>query len=125
MDVSEITTSTDTDALWKALTAAKADNDHERVRAIENRMRVLMEERRFAHLTDEELASQIAGLDAGRRAGTKDMIAHAPAGGNGGGGNDDAGQITVLNNGIRENQSVGINQTLSALLDEQARRAKS
>lgn len=112
----------DTDALWKALLAAKAAHDLDLARAIENRMRELSQERRFAHLSDEELARQIAGLSGERRGDDREMIAHSPAGGSGGGGNDDGQFLSQINGAIRDNQSVGMNRTLAALADEQARR---
>ncbi len=119
----EIATSLDTDALWTALLAAKRDDDHTLVRAIENRMRELSTERRFAHLSNAELDRQIAGLRAGRMGDDAEMIAHSPAGGSGGGGNDDGRFLSQINGDIRANQAAGMGRTLGALLDERERRA--
>ena len=58
---------TEIDRLWRELLAAKADGDHDAVRAIENRMRELTSVTRFAHLTDEELTARLAALDGNRR----------------------------------------------------------
>lgn len=112
----------DVDALWRALTAAKAAGDHALVRVVESRMRELTEERRFAHLDDGELLRRIRSLQALRHEGTADMIPHSPPGGSGGGGNDDAPHIQNLNAAIRRNQSADIRVTLAALLDERERR---
>ena len=109
----------DVDVLWRQLVAARDAGDHERVRAIEARMRELEATRRFAHLTDEELEQRIRALHAQRQ--SEDMLGHSPGGGPGGdsaGGEDTA----RLNRMIRANQHVGIERTLSALLDERERR---
>ena len=109
----------DVDVLWRQLLAARDAGDHARVRAIESRMRALQHERRFAHLSDEELDRRVRALSGQREA--SDMLGHSPGGGPGGdsaGGEDTA----RLNRMIRANQHVGLEQTLSALLDEQARR---
>lgn len=109
----------DVDVLWRQLQAAKRSGDDRRVRAIEARMRQLQTERRFAHLTDDELAERIRGLTGERE--PKDMLGHSPGGGPGG---DSAGgeDLLRLNQQIRDNQHDGIEQTLNALLDERERR---
>ena len=109
----------DVDVLWRQLLAAREAGDHERLRAIEARMRELQATRRFAHLTDEELEQRIRALFGQR--GSEDMLGHSPGGGPGG---DSAGSEDTarLNRMIRANQHVGIERTLAALLDEQARR---
>lgn len=109
----------DVDVLWRQLQAARAAGDQRRVRAIEARMRDLQVERRFAHLSDEALDERIRGL-TGERA-PRDMLGYSPGGGPGG---DSAGSEDTmeLNRRIRANQHVGLEQTLSALLDERERR---
>lgn len=109
----------DVDVLWQQLMSAREAGDVQRVRAIENRMRDLQGERRFAHLSDEELEERIRTLSGERE--PRDLIAHSPGGG---GGGDNAGgeDLLRLNNQIRANQHAGIEQTLNALLDELARR---
>lgn len=109
----------DVDVLWRLLQAARAAGDDERVRAIEGRMRELQTERRFAHLTDAELDERIHGLT--RERAPRDMLGYSPGGGPGG---DSAGgeDLMELNRRIRANQHVGLEQTLSALLDERERR---
>lgn len=109
----------DVDVLWRQLQAAKAAGDQGRVRALENRMRQLQTERRFAHLSDDELEARIRALTGERE--PRDMLGHSPGGGPGG---DSAGgeDILRLNQRIRENQHAGIEQTLNALLDERERR---
>lgn len=108
----------DTDRLWKALLAAKAADDHRLVRAIENRMRELSGERRFAHLSDEELEERIAAL-SGQRA--PDIpLRHSPPGGEGPG--DGAGDVSMLNRKSIENQKVGLERTRADLLDELRKR---
>lgn len=109
----------DVDVLWRQLQAARAAGEHDRVRAIEARMRDLQVERRFAHLSDEELDRRIRGL-TGERA-PRDMLGHSPGGGPG--GDSAGGEDTMeLNRRIRANQHVGIEQTLNALVDERERR---
>lgn len=109
----------DVDVLWRQLQRARAAGDAQRVRAIESRMRQLQVERRFRHLSDEELDARIAAL-AGERA-PRDMLGYSPGGGAGGDslGTDD---LMRLNKQIRDNQHVGLEATLSALLDERERR---
>ena len=109
----------DVDVLWRQLQAARQAGDHRRVRAIESRMRDLQAERRFAHLSDEELDARIRGLTGERE--PRDMLGHSPGGGPGG---DSAGgeDLLRLNQQIRDNQHAGIERTLNALLDERERR---
>lgn len=109
----------DVDVLWRQLRSARATGDQQRVRAIESRMRQLQAERRFDHLSDEELDERIRAL-SGQRA-PKDMLGHSPGGGPG--GDSAGGEDTMkLNNLIRADQHAGIEQTLNALLDERDRR---
>ena len=109
----------DVDVLWRQLLAAKEAGDAERVRAIENRMRQLQGERRFAHLSDAELDQRIRSL-TGERA-PRDMLGYSPGGGPGG---DSAGSEDLMrfNRAIRDGQHVGIEATLNALVDERDRR---
>lgn len=109
----------DVDVLWQQLRAAKQAGDDGRVRALEARMRELRDTRRFAHLSDDELERRIRALSRQRE--SADMLGHSPGGGPGGdsaGGEDTA----RLNRMIRANQHVGLERTLSALLDERERR---
>lgn len=110
----------DVDALWKRLMAAKVEGDHQLVRTIERRMRELTEERRFAHLTDDELDARIAGL-RGERA-PKDLLGHSPGGKGEGGAGWGGEDILAFNQAIKANQHAGIESTLAALEDERARR---
>lgn len=119
MHIDRVTTEQDTSVLWRALMQAKADSDARLVRAIEQRMRELTDERRFAHLTDDELRRQIDGLIGNRE--PKDMLGHSPGGGNGG---DSSDALTTFNDAIRGNQHVGVEVTLAALLRERERRQK-
>jgi hypothetical protein len=109
----------DTSALWRALLQAKADGDHRLVRAIEGRMRELSGERRFAHLSDEELRRQIAGLTRQRE--PEGMLGHSPGGGGWGGGFDTRDTM-LFNEAHRRDQHAGIEETLAALQAERDRR---
>lgn len=109
----------DTGLLWDALKDAKQSSDHRLVRAIELRMRELAGQRRFAHLTVDELAAQIRGL-AGNRA-PENMLRHNPGAGPGT-GHAGAEDTSALNRAIKANQKVGVETTLAALLDEWRRR---
>lgn len=117
MTVEDVAAVQDAAVLWGALKDAKEAGDLRLVRAIENRMRELGEQRRFSHLTDEQLASQIRAL-SGNRA-PEDMLAYSPAEGQ---GLEGAPGTASLNREIRANQHVGIETTLGALLDEWQRR---
>ena len=112
-------TTTEIDRCWRDLVAAKERGDRHAVRVLENRMWDLQQRTRFAHLDDEQLAARIAALDGNRL--SEGMLAHSP------GGNDglDAGiaDLMLLNQAIRAQQHVGVEELRSALLDEQARRA--
>lgn len=107
------------DVLWKQLLVAREAGDAERVRRIENRMRELQGERRFAHLSDEELDERIDAL-TGERA-PRDVLGYSPGGG-GGGGELGAEDTRKFNEQIRGNQHAGIEATLNALVDERERR---
>lgn len=107
----------DTDVLWRALHRAKEQDDHALVRAIENRMRELGQERRYAHLTDAQLRARIRGLGGNRE--PKDLLAYSPASEE---GYEGAADTAALNRAIKENQRDGIEATLGALLDEWRRR---
>jgi hypothetical protein len=107
------------DVLWRQLRAAKAAGDGQRVRRIENRMRELQGERRFAHLSDAELDERIAGLTRERE--PRDVLGYSPGGG-GGGGELGAEDTRKFNEQIRGNQHAGIEATLNALVDERERR---
>lgn len=109
----------DTRLLWDALRDAKQRNAHRLVRAIERRMRELAGQRRFTHLSDDELAAQIRGL-AGNRA-PENMLRHNPGAGPGT-GHAGAEDTSALNRAIKANQKVGIETTLAALVDEWQRR---
>lgn len=107
----------DADVLWRALREAKQQDDPTLVRAIENRMRRLGEERRFSHLTDEQLRAQISALTGSRE--PTDLLGYSPASGE---GQDGAADTAALNRGIRANQRDGVERTLGVLLDELRRR---
>lgn len=107
------------DVLWRQLLAAKRDGDDGRVRQIENRMRQLQGERRFAHLDDDQLDARIAALTGERE--PRDVLGYSPGGG-GGGGELGAEDTRRFNEQIRANQHDGIEATLNALLDERERR---
>ena len=115
--VEDVTAIDDVDRLWRALRHAKEQDDPTLVRAIENRMRQLGDERRFAHLTDEQLRARISGM-SGNRA-PEDLLAFSPASGE---GHDGAADTAALNRGIKANQHAGVERTLGALLDELRRR---
>lgn len=121
MDIDQISQETDTDRLWEQLKAAKAADDLDRVRALENRMRELSGERRFAHLSDEELARRLSSLEGNRE--PDDMMAHSPSMWTGSPG--DGADTAAFNSAIRANQQDGVEATRQALLDEQRRRAAS
>lgn len=115
--IEEVAQITDTEALWQLLKVAKKHNDRQLLRAVEQRMRELGDQSRFAHLSDTQLAAQIKGL-AGNRAPT-DVLAYSPADGQ---GLEGAADTAALNRQIRANQRVGIEATLGTLLDERRRR---
>ena len=119
MRAGDISTSQDTAALWTALLEAKERDDTELVRAIEQRMRELSTERRYAHLTDEELRRTIDAATGNRE--PKGMIAHSPTSGMWEGGVQGA-HTSRHNAAIRANQQVGVEVTLSALQAEWDRR---
>lgn len=104
--------------LWDALRVAQQTDDHDAVRAIEQRMRDLQGPARFAALSDAELDARIAALDANRA--PTGLLAYSP------GGNDgmDAGiaDLPRMNRAIIAQQHVGLEAQRSALLDERARR---
>ena len=118
LSLEEVATATDVDQLWRGLLAAKAGDDPQLVRAIERRMRELRVERRFAHLTDDQLRAQIAGMFGNREPQNMLGYAHGGAGAGGRGAED----IAALNRAIKANQRDGVEVTLSALLDELERR---
>lgn len=117
LTVDEVAALHDTDVLWRALREAKQQDDPILVRAIENRMRQLGEERRFSHFSDEKLRAQISALTGNRE--PKDLLGYSPASGE---GHDGAADTAALNRGIRANQRDGIERTRGALLDELRRR---
>lgn len=117
LTVDDVVAVDDVDVLWRALQAAKQQDDSQLTRAIENRMRQLGEQRRFAHLTDEQLRAQIAAMSGNRE--PKDLLAFSPASGE---GHDGAAGTAALNRGIKRNQRDGVEATLGALLDELRRR---
>lgn len=115
------TTTTDVDTLWEALVVARKAGDHDRVRAIEGRMRELQGPVRFASLSDEELDARISAMD-GNRAPTG-LLAYSPGGNEG----MDAGiaDLPRLNRAIVAQQHVGLEAQRSQLLDERARRGRA
>lgn len=117
--VGDVTASDDVDRLWRALRDAKEQDDPTLVRAIENRMRELRDDRRFAHLTDEQLRARIAAVSGNRE--PEDLLAFSPASGE---GHEGAADTAALNRGIRANQEAGVERTLGALLDELRRRGR-
>lgn len=117
LTVEVVATVEDTDLLWRVLKAAKLEDDRVLIRAIENRMRELGEQRRFSHLTDDQLRARITAL-TGNRA-PKHLLAYSPASGE---GHEGAADTAALNRGIKANQRDGVEATLGALLDELARR---
>lgn len=122
LDMDTVAAIEDVDQLWQGLQAAKVAADHQLVRAIENRMRELSSERRFVHLSDEELQRQIAGI-AGHRE-PEGMLGHSPGGGSGSGDNGGSEGTLLFNARSRENQHDGIEVTLAGLLAERERRAR-
>lgn len=119
MRADEVSTSQDTSALWSALLDAKNSGDTRLARAIEQRMRDLSSERRFGHLSDEELLRRINGMTGNRE--PKGLLGHSPGGGGYGGGFDSA-HTSSHNAAIRENQHAGVEVTLAALKAEWDRR---
>lgn len=119
LTVEEVVTIEDTDVLWRALLAAKAQTDAPLVRAIEGRMPELSHERRFAHLSDEELRAQIQGLTGSGE--PENLLPYSPASGE---GHEGAADIAALNRMIRANQRVGVGSTLAAFVDEWNRRKR-
>ena len=120
MRVDDVSTAQDTSALWTALLQAKDDGDATLVRAIEARMRELAAERRYAHLSDEDLRTRINGLTRQRE--PKGMLAHSPDGGFFGAGGFDSVETSRRNAAIRANHPAGIQETLNALQAEWDRR---
>lgn len=118
MRIEDVAGAHDTSALWTALVQAKGDGDARLVRAIEQRMRELTTERRFAHLSDEELRQRIDGLSGNRE--PEGMLGHAP--GIGGGGGSSSAHVSAFNEASRRDQHAGIEATLAALQDEWHRR---
>lgn len=116
LGIEDIAREQDTDRLWRALLAAKADGHHRLVRLIENRMRELSTERRFDHLSDDELRSRLAAIDGHRE--HEGLIIHSPDND----GSVDPHHVQEMNRRIREGQHVGAEATRSALLDELRRR---
>jgi hypothetical protein len=117
LTVDEVDGIEDTDVLWRALRNAKEQDEHALVRAIENRMRQLGQERRYAHLSDEQLRRQIRGLSGNRE--PKDLLGYSPASEE---GYEGAADTAALNRAIKDNQRDGVEATLGALLDEWRRR---
>lgn len=70
---------TEAEELWQLLNAAKQRNDSRLVRAVELRMRDIAGARRFAHLSDAQLAAQIKGLARNRVPRTCSPIARLTA----------------------------------------------
>lgn len=119
MTLAEARTSQDTAALWAALLVAKDEGDTELVRAIEQRMREVAADRRYAHLSDDELRRRIDGLTAQRE--PKGMLGHSPVGSAWEGGHQST-HTSRHNAAIRANQHDGIEVTLAALQAEWDRR---
>lgn len=113
----DVAATDDVDVLWRALRDAKQQDDPTMVRAIENRMRHLGDERRFSHLSDDQLRARISALSGNRE--PEDLLAFSPASGE---GHDGAADTAALNRGIKANQRDGVERTLGALLDELQRR---
>ena len=109
----DVSNAQDTSALWTALLQAKKDGDADLVRAVEGRMRGLAAERRYAHLSDEDLRTRINGLTRQRE--PKGMLSHSPDGGFFGAGGFDSVETSRRNAAIRANQHVGIEETLNGL----------
>lgn len=118
MELEDVGAEEDASALWQALVQAKADHDLRLIRAIEQRMRELAADRRFAHLSDEELRQRIAAMRGNRE--PTGMLGHSP--GIGGGGGDSSEHISGFNDAHRRDQHAGIEVTLRALEDERDRR---
>jgi hypothetical protein len=119
MRAEDVETSQDTSALWQALRQAKDSGDARLVRSIEQRMRELSLEHRYAHLTDEELRRAIDAMTRNRK--PEGMLGHSPGGGGWGGGFDSA-HTSAHNAAIRANQHAGIEVTLAGLQAEWQRR---
>lgn len=122
MDIEKVAGEQDTSRLWKALLEAKTENDFKLVRAIEQRMRELSTDRRFAHLSDDELRQRIGAISRERE--PKGMLGHSP-GGAGEGGGFDTHHTTSFNEAHRRDQHANIEATRSALPDEWERRRAS
>ncbi|MBW3621611.1 MAG: hypothetical protein KY461_15315 [Actinobacteria bacterium] len=118
MRLEDVAAEDDTSVLWQALVAAKADHHLKLIRAIEQRMRELAVERRFAHLSDEELRQRIDAMRGNRE--PTGMLGHSP--GLGGGGGDSSEHISAFNEAHRRDQHAGVEVTLRALEDERDRR---
>lgn len=113
----QVATSEDVTGLWRELLEAKRRQDDDLVRTIENRMAELGRQRRFAHLSDEDLRAQIRGLSGNRE--PEGLLAYSPADGE---GIEGASDTAALNRAIAANQHVGVEVALAALLDEWRRR---
>lgn len=120
VDRQDLATCDDASALWSALMDAKGGGDAGLVRAIEQRMRELSSERRFVHLSDDELRQRIDGLTGNRE--PEGMLGHSPDGGGVGGGGYGGRYTTAMNETIRRDQHAGIEVTLAALREEAERR---
>lgn len=120
MDREDVAGCDDPSALWSALLRAKDAGDQALVRAIEQRMRELSNDRRFAHLSDDELRRRIDGLAGNRE--PEGMLGHSPDGSGVGGGGYGARYTTEMNETIRRDQHAGIEVTLAALREEAERR---
>lgn len=109
----------DVDEVWDVLVRARANADDDLRRAAERRMRELATTRRFAHLTDDELAARIRGISGEQE--TEGVLSYSPGGGAGG---DSLGTADLMrfNQAIRANQQHGVARTLAALLAERDRR---
>lgn len=82
-------------------------------------MRELTSQRRFAHLSDEELRRRIDAMTGNRE--PEGLLGHSPGGGGYGGGFDSA-HTSSHNEAIRANQHAGIEVALAALQAEWDRR---
>lgn len=122
MEIAKVADEQDTSWLWKALLEAKAENDFKLVRAIEGRMRDISAERRFSHLSDEELRRQIDGTTGNRE--PTGMLGHSP-GSHRGSDVRDGARTSVFNEAHRRDQHANIEATRSALLGEWDRRQAS
>lgn len=124
MDIDKVADEQDTSRLWTALLDAKTENDFKLVRAIEQRMRELSTDRRFAHLSDDDLRQRIDAISQERE--PKGMLGHSPYGGGlSSGGGIDARHTSQFNEAHRRDQHANIEATRSALLDEWERRQAS